>query len=151
MRHGIGEKYKREGEKTRKKMGFLEMGRRAEIFMALYSTWYVPVYSRVNLTSKMVMTLPFRWLTSTSPSMLTILLILAVTSPSLASIWVRFSSNHVLAQGETSLFTQCQLLGLWRTIFAVRNVEFYAERFFVRGLKGEIALAKKNPVYAFGE
>ncbi len=90
--------------------------RRVEI--VLYSTRHVPEYSRVNLTSKMVMTLPFRWLTSTSPSMLTILLILADTSPSLASILVKLSSNHCFAQAETSLLTQCQLLGLCRTMVA---------------------------------
>ncbi len=98
--------------------------------MALYSTQHAPEYSRVNLTSKMVITLPFRWLTSTSPSTLTTLLILAVTSPSSASILVRFSSNHVLAQAETSLFTQCQLLGLWRTIVAGRR----------RNLRGKLFL-----------
>lgn len=62
------------------------------------------------------MTLPLRCATSTSPSMLMTLLILAVTSPSFASILTRLSSNHWRAHGEASLLTQCQLLGLWRTI-----------------------------------
>lgn len=77
-----------------------------------------PEYSRTSFTSKMVMTLPFRWETSTSPSLLTTLLILALVSPSAASILVRLSSNHCFAQAETSLLTQCQLLGLCRTIFS---------------------------------
>ena len=80
---------------------------------------YVPEYSSVNLTSKIVMILPFRCATSTSPSMLTTLEIFADTSPSLASILVRLSSNHCLAHTETSLLTQCQLLGLCRTMMAV--------------------------------
>ena len=79
---------------------------------------YVPVNSRVNLTSKMVMTLPLRCATSTSPSMPTTLVILAVTSPSFASTLVRWSSNHCRAHGEASLLTQCQLLGLCRTMVA---------------------------------
>lgn len=90
--------------------------------MQLYSTKYAPEYSRINLTSKMVITLPFRWLTSTSPSTLTTLLILAVTSPSFASSFVRCSSNHCLAQAEASLLTQCQLFGLWRTIVVYGNI-----------------------------
>ena len=64
------------------------------------------------------MTLPLRCATSTSPSMLMTLLILAVTSPSFASILARLSSNHWRAHGEASLLTQCQLLGLWRTLLA---------------------------------
>jgi hypothetical protein len=74
------------------------------------------VYSRVNLTSKMVMTLPFRCATSTSPFMLMTLETLALTSPSSASIFLRLSSNHWRVQDVASLLTQCQLLGLWRTI-----------------------------------
>jgi len=66
----------------------------------------------------MVMTLPFLWLTSTSPSMLTTLLIFAVTPPSADSTLVKLSSRYCLAQAEASLLTQCQLLGLWRTILS---------------------------------
>ena len=64
------------------------------------------------------MTFPFRWLTSTSPSMLTNLDTLADTWPSSADISMRFFSRYSLAHSETSLLTQCQLLGLWRTILA---------------------------------
>ena len=81
--------------------------------------WHEPVYSKTSFTSKMVMTLPLRWLTSTSPSMLWTLLILALTSPFCASRVSRFWSNQSLAHWETSLFTQCQLLGLCRTIVSM--------------------------------
>lgn len=82
---------------------------------------FLPVYSRTSFTSNMVMTLPFRWLTSTSPSMLWTRLTLASISPSWTSSLDRLSSNHCLAQGETSLLTQCQLLGLCSTIVTARG------------------------------
>src|SRR6266699_6340317 len=59
------------------------------------------------------MTFPFLWLTSTSPSMLTTLEMLAVTLPCFASNFVRLPSNHCFVQAEASLLTQCQLFGLW--------------------------------------
>lgn len=81
----------------------------------------LPEYSSTSFTSKMVMTFPLRWLTSTSPSMDWMEEIFAVTSPSLASTLTTFSLNHSRAHSETSLLTQCQLLGLWRTIVAERR------------------------------
>ena len=66
----------------------------------------------------MVMTLPFRWLTSASPSMLMTLSILAVTPSCSAEMMGSSLSRYSRAHPDTSLFTQCQLLGLWRTISA---------------------------------
>ncbi len=77
---------------------------------------FVPSYSICSLTSNSVMTFPFRWLTSQSPSRLMIFVILAETSPSLAEMPTRFFSRYSLAHSRTSLFTQCQLLGLCKTI-----------------------------------
>lgn len=105
-----------------------------EVFVILWQ--YVPVYSRVNLTSNIVMTLPLRCATSTSPSMLMTLLILAVTSPSFASTLGRLSSNHLRAHGDASLFTQCQLLGLCRTMLAVVEQE--------RSLKVNVCLGQRR-------
>ena len=81
-----------------------------------------PSKSSCSFTSKRVMTFPFRWLTSTSPSMLATLVILAETSSFFADMAVRFLSRYCRAHSDTSLLTQCQLFGLWRTIVAVSEI-----------------------------
>lgn len=85
----------------------------------------VPENSRRSLTSNKVMTFPFLWETSTSPSTLRILSILAETSLWLAERTVSLSLKYFWAHSRASLLTQCQLLGLWRTIVMVYiNSEF---------------------------
>ena len=92
-------------------------------FFSLF-TGTLPVNSNCSRTSKMVMTLPFRCDTSTSPSMLNILLTSADVPSSLdafrpTSSLVKYSCVHAL----TSLFTQCQLFGLCRAMVgSKRNV-----------------------------
>lgn len=76
----------------------------------------LPSYSICNFTSNSVITLPFRWLTSTSPSMLNIFETVAETSPCSADVPMRDFSRYCRAHSLTSLLTQCQLFGLWRTM-----------------------------------
>lgn len=79
----------------------------------------IPENSRRSLTSNKVMTFPFLWETSTSPSTLRTLSILAKTSPWLTERTVSLSLKYFWAHSRASLLTQCQLLGLWRTIVVV--------------------------------
>lgn len=79
----------------------------------------VPENSRRSLTSNKVMTFPFLWETSTSPSTLRTLSTLAETLPWLAERTVSLSLKYFWAHSRASLLTQCQLLGLWRTIVVV--------------------------------
>src|SRR5215469_5353713 len=72
----------------------------------------VPEYSSESLKSNMVITFPLRWLTSTSPSRFKRLSILTLISPSSAEMPTNSSVRYDLVHSETSLFTQCQLLGL---------------------------------------
>lgn len=76
----------------------------------------LPSYSSCSFTSKSVITLPFRWLTSTSPSMLSTFETEAETSPLSADVPMRDFSRRCRAHSLTSLLTQCQLFGLWRTM-----------------------------------